>query len=653
MNNRITRMMVIILAVLFAIAPTALADLERGDRGDDVALLQQLLFECGWLFELPDGIFGGNTEEAVRGFEEFAGLYTDGVADEEMIYELAVSLRELNASNGVISSYFGYDPVEFIFGDEYENDNEGYGEDGGGMEFALCCSQWTAVDGSVQTDYCEAHHTLHVETYRMLESGDADAAKHASELWYDEVDSLYQKWAEMLPAEEQGGVIANRATFLASIEAQRIAGSKSNQKDAAKIQTEVGICQNLRNQAVWLCGMIWQEKVGAWRENDEDSQAVVIDALTIIEGDKLYYSGLLEGHEETAVYVMNLDGSDCRKLADIDATLAAVSNGNLLVFECDDDGNGMLKILRADGTMENVAYDYNGFAIAEDGRFYYGGSSVAEDGSDHQWLLSSDPQYHDLYWPIDVVDGFLYYKDCTSGENVDFWHGHIPNEATLNRLNLMTGEIELLSGPGTILFGIEVNTAYYAVRDFSVVDEDGNFFIVEVEKGVYAMDLTTLETRLIAEETSDWVINEYYEILEDGILYGSCYGENGDYSLIRVQYDGTALPMVSCGDRSILIFDVADDVLYGHETVWLENEDTYFSDEYLVTYDFSRDEWNEVKLEADETIYYVEGGPSIRVIDGTIYYYVMNTAEGGEYLKSVRIGEGDAQTILTTGYEFY
>ena len=74
MKRLIVRAAAFIMTVLLAFAPAAFADLERGDRGDEVYDLQQLLFESGWLFELPDGIFGRNTEAAVKDFEEYAGL---------------------------------------------------------------------------------------------------------------------------------------------------------------------------------------------------------------------------------------------------------------------------------------------------------------------------------------------------------------------------------------------------------------------------------------------------------------------------------------------------------------------------------------------------------------------------------------------------
>ena len=50
-----------------------------GDSGDEVAALQQMLVETGFLFAEPDGMFGKQTEEAVKWFQEYAGLAPNGV----------------------------------------------------------------------------------------------------------------------------------------------------------------------------------------------------------------------------------------------------------------------------------------------------------------------------------------------------------------------------------------------------------------------------------------------------------------------------------------------------------------------------------------------------------------------------------------------
>lgn len=57
-----------------------IAGLSRGDRGEDVLLLQSLLVDRG--FEIAvDGIFGAETEEAIGAFQIAEGLIPTGAVD--------------------------------------------------------------------------------------------------------------------------------------------------------------------------------------------------------------------------------------------------------------------------------------------------------------------------------------------------------------------------------------------------------------------------------------------------------------------------------------------------------------------------------------------------------------------------------------------
>lgn len=61
----------------------ALAETRRGDWGEEVYEIQQLLFDTGFLFEEPDGKFGRKTEDAVKWFQEVWNLPVTGVVTEE------------------------------------------------------------------------------------------------------------------------------------------------------------------------------------------------------------------------------------------------------------------------------------------------------------------------------------------------------------------------------------------------------------------------------------------------------------------------------------------------------------------------------------------------------------------------------------------
>ena len=55
--------------------------LSSGSRGDAVQALQERLVELGYLDDKADGIFGGNTTNAIRDAQEQAGMEVTGVAD--------------------------------------------------------------------------------------------------------------------------------------------------------------------------------------------------------------------------------------------------------------------------------------------------------------------------------------------------------------------------------------------------------------------------------------------------------------------------------------------------------------------------------------------------------------------------------------------
>lgn len=55
------------------------AMLRRGDRGDNVTKLQNILNAKGFNAGSADGIFGGNTESAVKAFQQANGLSADGI----------------------------------------------------------------------------------------------------------------------------------------------------------------------------------------------------------------------------------------------------------------------------------------------------------------------------------------------------------------------------------------------------------------------------------------------------------------------------------------------------------------------------------------------------------------------------------------------
>lgn len=640
MNSMIRRFAAFVLAVLLLTASAALADLERGDKGAEVSELQQLLFETGWLFELPDGAFGKRTEAAVKQFEEYAGLPVDGVADEEMILALAASLEELNNANGVVSEYFGKHVVGYFTGSP---DDGEYWEEPAPV-YAQYCHQWTDEYGYSVTDHCWKHHELWLETHYMLESFDAKTAQEATEMWIAEVNELYDKWMQLLPEEERESVIANRAMFLASVEAQRAAYGIGEQSVNAVIKAEAGISQTLNNQAVWLCSMIWElEKASA-----PDDEAIVLNGALAIDGDIVYYAGEIAG-EGCGIYAMDADGSNRRKISDIQASIRAVSNGNLLVWRYEDYGYAAMEVLCADGSLATVGYS-NPYAIAQGGRFYFGGSSVAEDGTDHQWVLSSDPEYHDRYYPVHADEEYLYFL-YTDNSEMEYSpdDSFLPYmDVELNRLHFATGEVQLLSGVGTTYIGIEDGFLYYTLSDLEFYDEDGGAYTIDVEDGLYAMDLETLAETKIAQLTDQENVYDEYLFLEDGIFYilhWDFTDDKTDKKILRRKVNGEELPAFELGDRDIFPLCVVDGAVYGIQTEVIETEEYWFSKDEIVCFDPHTGGQTNFALEENEVMFYTELMPKVAVANGRIYYYALNEETNVEAYKCMAMNGSDVKTL--------
>jgi hypothetical protein len=64
--------------------------IKKGNKGDDVKVIQSKLKELGFLSGSVDGIFGSNTEKAVKAFQKSAGLKDDGIVGAKTIAALGV-----------------------------------------------------------------------------------------------------------------------------------------------------------------------------------------------------------------------------------------------------------------------------------------------------------------------------------------------------------------------------------------------------------------------------------------------------------------------------------------------------------------------------------------------------------------------------------
>lgn len=232
MTNRLTRLMA--LLTLLCLLPACSLALRRGDKSEDVRSLQQMLFETGWLFEEPDGIFGRNTENAVRDYERFAGLPVDGVADEAILEALTESWVQRMVETGQLTA--------------------GEGALADGRYPAFCTHDVT--DGVSLTEYCATHDALYTQAQALIASGEAE---QAVQLWCAEIERLYGLWLDRTDDSQHEAIAATQDSFIAMTDAQlsAIRGYYATFQlvpEESEVQCALEI--QLREHAAWLCALI-------------------------------------------------------------------------------------------------------------------------------------------------------------------------------------------------------------------------------------------------------------------------------------------------------------------------------------------------------------------------------------------------------------
>lgn len=203
--------------------------LRRGARGEDVRALQQMLIDLSFLSDWADGIFGARTEEAVRAYQTASGLTSDGVAWPQTLFRLTT---EWQVAQGLIPEQAELPACQILM-DE---------------------------DGAEHTAYCAYHQGVVEMANALLEAADDLHALSAQNqirfLWQTELDALYDEWQQGVPEEEQGMIVAARATFTSYLSLQESALRTQYRDEIAAVRQ---INSLLERQCVTLCGMLHGE----------------------------------------------------------------------------------------------------------------------------------------------------------------------------------------------------------------------------------------------------------------------------------------------------------------------------------------------------------------------------------------------------------
>lgn len=215
------RMISLLLAILILVPACALAELRRGDSGEEVISLQQMLWDTGFIFEEPDGVFGRNTENAVKWFQEYANLEQNGVVDDRTLDSLYACWLRVMDENG----------INMDFSDD---DIEG--------DYPVCCQSYTTNEGDEHVELCGRHAELA-----------ADTTLPAVEKWKGELNVLYGEWLAASREGDRAAIAFSQAFFTLWLEQQTHALQHQNAENV-----DSSIEAILRNHCVGLCRTVFE-----------------------------------------------------------------------------------------------------------------------------------------------------------------------------------------------------------------------------------------------------------------------------------------------------------------------------------------------------------------------------------------------------------
>ena len=128
---------------------TSYTVLRRGDKSDQVQVMQRYLATLGYLNSTPDGQFGSATERAVKLFQEANGLSADGIA-----------------GSGTLSILYGDNPVSY---------NEYFGSSGGTSSGTVTATPTPVPDMTTVIQWASEGDNVRQYQQRLAELGYLDS----------------------------------------------------------------------------------------------------------------------------------------------------------------------------------------------------------------------------------------------------------------------------------------------------------------------------------------------------------------------------------------------------------------------------------------------------------------------------------------------
>ena len=221
---------------------SALADVQRGDQGENVYEVQRLLFETGFLFELPDGIFGRNTEAAVKWFQETWSLPVTGVVTDDDLNAMYDCWDSLHNPDGTLID------GEPLPDDQLEPQPLSPDIDG---EYPACCIRYTGTDGNEYIGYCRRHAAI-AESADLANISGVQPETPVCQQWEDAISELYDEWMNLAEEDEKAMIASSRAALFLWINQQRVTLAMQEGVDA-----EANLKSILRSHCTELCAIVY------------------------------------------------------------------------------------------------------------------------------------------------------------------------------------------------------------------------------------------------------------------------------------------------------------------------------------------------------------------------------------------------------------
>lgn len=207
---------------------------------EGVKNVQTMLVDCGYLNDVVDGIFGKNTEQAVKDFQSQNGLNADGIAWPQTIVAL-------NEKWGIKMGYIAEPTPEPTPTPEAVKEH---------------CAYITYEDGIEEVIICEDHELLHemTNTYMSKAKTEEDylkIMKQCKALWSEELELLYEEWLSVLDEEEKIAATARKSIFDASYMAHENVFNEQLKDDPA-LAVEM-MNSLLIAECTEVCSLIYEE----------------------------------------------------------------------------------------------------------------------------------------------------------------------------------------------------------------------------------------------------------------------------------------------------------------------------------------------------------------------------------------------------------